>query len=131
MKITPDMLRPIIEHFERINWNAEMNNVFELLKKYAKRAGRVAAKPMLQFYYVMIDENTTMRDKALIYGSIIYVILPGDLLPRSVFKFLGIVDDIGAFMLAYNRVKNKITPAINSKVEETLDEWFGSTCEVV
>ena len=131
MKVTENMLKPIVERLQKTDWKGESQKVFGFLKRYAIRAGRIAAKPLLQFYYVMTDEHVTARDKALIYGSLLYILVPGDLIPRKVFNMLGIMDDIGAVMIVYTRIKNKITPAINFKVEETLDEWFGSKCEVV
>ncbi len=131
MKITETMLKPLVERLQKTDWKGESQKVLGFLRKYALRAGRIAAKPLLQFYYVMTDENVTARDKALIYGSLLYILVPGDIIPRKVFHMLGIMDDIGAVMIVYTRIKNKITPAINFKVEETLDEWFGTKFDVV
>lgn len=131
MKITETMLKPLVERLQKTDWKGESQKVLGFLRKYALRAGRIAAKPLLQFYYVMTDENVTARDKALIYGSLLYILVPGDIIPRKVFNMLGIMDDIGAVMIVYTRIKNKITPAINFKVEETLDEWFGTKFDVV
>ena len=130
MKITETMLKPLVERLQKTDWKGESAKVLGFLRKYAIRAGRIAAKPLLQFYYVMTDENVTARDQALIYGSLLYILVPGDIIPRRVFNMLGIVDDIGAVMIVYTRIKNKITPAINFKVEETLDEWFGTKYEM-
>ena len=127
MRVTEEMLSPILERLQHIDWKKESNDILVCLRKYAIRAGRIAAKPLLQFYYVMTDEDVTLRDKALIYGSLLYIIVPGDLLPRQVFKLFGIVDDLGAVMVVLTRIKNKITPAVNFKVEQTLDEWFGGS----
>ena len=131
MKITETMLKPLVERLQKIDWKGESQKILGFLKKCAIRAGRIAAKPLLQFYYVMTDEHVTLRDKALIYGSLLYILVPGDIIPRKVFKMLGIMDDIGAVMIVYTRIRNKITPAINFKVEETLDEWFGTKYDVV
>jgi uncharacterized membrane protein YkvA (DUF1232 family) len=131
MKITETMLKPLVERLQKTDWKGESQKVLGFLRKYALRAGRIAAKPLLQFYYVMTDENVTARDKALIYGSLLYILVPGDIIPRKVFNMLGIMDDIGAVMIVYTRIKNKITPAINFKVEETLDEWFGTKYDIV
>lgn len=131
MRISEDMLKPLIERLQKTDWKAECSTLFDFLKKYALRAGRITAKPLLQFYYVMASDEVTIRDKALIYGSLLYILVPSDLIPRKVLKMLGIVDDLGAFMIIYTRLKNKITPAINFKVEETLDEWFGTKTEII
>ena len=73
----------------------------------------------------MEDEKTSTLDRVLIYAAIIYTVLPMDLIPRVIYKFLGILDDGVAMLYVYKKIKDKITPAINLKVEETLNEWFG------
>ena len=95
------------------------------------KADCTATRPMLLFYYVMDDDNTSTLDRVLIYAAIIYTILPMDLLPRSVFKFLGVMDDGVAMLYVYKKIKTKITPEINAKVESTLDEWFGVEYELI
>ena len=101
------------------------------LRPWALKAGRVATRPLLQFYYVMDDDSTSTLDRVLIYAAIIYTILPMDFLPRSVFKFLGVLDDGVAMLYVYKKIKNRITPEINRKVEDTLNEWFGVENELV
>ena len=110
---------------KNIDWRGKINAIMDKLRPWALKAGRVATRPLLQFYYVMDDENTSTLDRVLIYAAIIYTIIPMDFLPRSVFKFLGILDDGVAMLYVYKKIKNKITPEINSKVEDTLNEWFG------
>lgn len=101
------------------------------LRPWALKAGRVTTRPLLQFYYVMDDDNTSTLDRVLIYSAIIYTIIPMDFLPRSVFKFLGVLDDGVAMLYVYKKIKDKITPEINRKVEDTLNEWFGVEYELV
>ena len=33
------------------------------MKPYAKKVGRTAAKPLLQFYFVLSDDKTTTLDR--------------------------------------------------------------------
>jgi uncharacterized membrane protein YkvA (DUF1232 family) len=101
------------------------------LRPWALKVGRAATRLMLQFYYVMDDDNTSTLDRVLIYAAIIYTIIPMDFLPSSVFKFLGILDDGVAILFVYKKIKDKITPEINAKVEDTLNEWFGVEYELV
>lgn len=46
----------------------------------------------------MDDNKTSTLDRVLIYAAIIYTILPMDLSPSAVYKFLEILDD-GVAML--------------------------------
>ena len=66
----------------------------------------------------MDDENTSTLDHVLIYAAIM-------LLPSAVYRFLGVLDEGAALLYVYNKVKDKITPDINAKVEDTLNAWFG------
>lgn len=79
----------------------------------------------------MNDEKTTTLERILIYAAIVYTIIPMDLIPRAVYKFLGVLDDGVAILYVYKKIKNKITPEIKTKVEETLYDWFGVEYEVI
>lgn len=120
-----------IRSLKDVDWRAEINKVKDNLRPWALKAGRIAARPILQFYYVLEDGNTSTLDRALIYAAVIYTVLPVDFFPRAVYGFLGILDDGLAVGYVYRKVKDKITPEVNLKVEETLDNWFGVECEVV
>ena len=110
---------------KNIDWRGNINALMDKLRPWALKAGRVATRPLLQFYYVLNDENTSALDRLLIYAAIVYTILPMDLLPRAVFGFLGVLDDGIAMLYVYKKIKDKITPEINAKVDELLNEWFG------
>ena len=121
----------LLEKVKNINWRGKINALIDKLRPWALKAGRAATRPLLQFYYVIDDENTSTLDRVLIYAAIIYTIIPMDFLPRSVFKFLGVLDDGVAMLYVYKKIKDKITPEINAKVEDTLDEWFGVEYELI
>ena len=121
----------LLERVKNIDWRGKFNALMEKLRPWALKAGRVATRPLLQFYYVMDDENTSTLDRVLIYAAIIYTILPMDFLPRAIYKFLGVLDDGVAMLYVYKKIKDKITPEINAKVEDTLNEWFGVEYELI
>ena len=124
-------IKPLLERVKNIDWRGKINALMDKLRPWALKVGRAATRPMLQFYYVMDDDNTSTLDRVLIYAAIIYTIIPMDFLPSSVFKFLGILDDGVAILFVYKKIKDKITPEINAKVEDTLNEWFGVEYELV
>ena len=121
----------LLEKVKNIDWRGKIVALMDKLRPWALKAGRVATRPLLQFYYVMDDDNTSTLDRVLIYAAIIYTILPMDLIPSAVYKFLGILDDGVAMLYVYKKIKDKITPEINAKVEDTLNEWFGVEYELV
>ena len=124
-------IKPLLERVKNIDWRGKINALMDKLRPWALKAGRVATRPLLQFYYVMDDDNTSTLDRVLIYAAIIYTILPMDFIPSVIYKFLGILDDGVAMLFVYKKIKDKITPEINAKVEETLNEWFGVEYELI
>ena len=124
-------IKPLLERVKNIDWRGKINALMDKLRPWALKAGRVATRPLLQFYYVMDDDNTSTLDRVLIYAAIVYTILPMDFIPSVIYKFLGILDDGVAMLYVYKKIKDKITPEINAKVEDTLNEWFGVEYELV
>lgn len=121
----------LLERVKNVDWRAKINILMDKLRPYALKMGRTAARPLLQFYYVMADEKTTTLDRVLIYAAIIYTVSPVSLIPSAVHKLLGILDEGVAILYVYNKIKDKITPKINAKVEDTLNEWFGVEYEMI
>ena len=113
------------QRIKNLNLSGKIQSLMDKLRPWALKAGRVASRPLLQFYYVLNDPATSTLDRVLIYAAIIYTIVPADLVPRAAFKVLGVLDDGVAMLYVYKKIKNRITPAINAKVEDTLNEWFG------
>ena len=60
-----------------------------------------------------------------------YVLGPGDLIPRRIFHILGITDDALALGYVIAKAKCKITPQIEQKVAMQLDKWFGYEISMV
>lgn len=118
-------IRSLLERIKEVDWKGKSKELFDKLRPYALKAGRVAARPMLQFYFVMTDEKTSTLDKVLVYAAIIYTISPVSLIPSAVYKLLGVLDEGAAVLYVYKKVKERITPEINAKVDDTLNEWFG------
>ena len=121
----------LLDRLKNVDWRSKINTLMDKLRPWALKAGRAATRLVLQFYYMMDDDNTSTLDRALIYAAIIYTILPMDFLPRTVYRLLGVLDDGVAMLYVYRIIKNRITPEINSKVEDILNEWFGVEYEMI
>ena len=124
-------VQPLIDKVKNVDWRGKINSLIDKVRPWALKVGRATARPLLQCYYVLDDDNTSTLDRVLIYGAIIYSVVSKDLLPRSVYGVLGVLDDGAAMLYAYKKIKSKITPQINAKVEDTLNEWFGVEYEMV
>ena len=116
----------LLEQLKSTDWKSKFALLWDKIKTFALRAGRVATKPILTFYHVMRDSETTTLEKALIYGAIAYIVIPADLLPHKVLGFLGVLDDAAVIAYVYKKISNKITAEIINKVNTQLDEWFGA-----
>lgn len=121
----------LFKRLKNVDWHEKFKELMDKLRPWALKAGRIATRPLLQFYYVMVDEKTSTLDRVLIYAAIAYTIIPMDLVPRTIYKYLGVLDDGIAMLYVYKKIKNKITPEINIKVEDTLNEWFGVEYEMI
>ena len=121
----------LLEKVKNIEWREKADELFQKIRPYAIKVGRAAATPILQFWYVLQDDNTSTKDRVLIYAAIIYTILPMDLIPKSVYKLLGVLDDGAAILFVYRKIKDKITSEIMMKVKDTLNEWFGAEYEIL
>lgn len=117
-------VQPLVEKLKGVRWPWRASRSFKHIKHYAHKAGRVTVRPLLLAYYVLTDTDTTTTEKAMIYGCLLYVVMPVSLIPRSVFKVLGLVDEGAAILFVIKKISNKITPEIEAKADATLDGWF-------
>ena len=124
-------IKRLLARVKNVDWRDKINRIYIKLQPYALKVGRVAARPLLQFYYVMKDEKTSTLDRILIYAAIIYTISPVSLIPSAVFKFIGVLDEGAAVLYVYKKIKGKITPEINAQVDEALHQGFGTRYEMV
>lgn len=124
-------IKSLLKRIKIVDWNSNIRKLMDRLRPWALKTGRTAARPLLQFYYVMEDDKTSTLDRLLIYAAIAYTVLPMDYIPASIYKFLGILDDGVAVMYVYKKIKSRITPEINAKVDDKLNEWFGVEYEII
>lgn len=124
-------VRSLLERVKDVDWREKAEALRDKLKPYSLKVGRIAAKPLLQFYYVMTDEQTSTLDRVLIYAAIFYTISPISLIPSAVYKLLGVLDEGAAVIYVYRKIKDKITPEIDARVNRTLDDWFGVEYKIV
>ncbi len=103
-----------------INYDALWGRIGE----YARKAGRMATRPVLLLYYVMMSKETSWNDRMLILSTISYIVLPIDILNAKRLPIIGWIDEITALSVTYQKICKNITPEIEAKVDATLDKWF-------
>lgn len=115
-----------MEELDKIFGGAEQ--LWQYIKIYAAKAGREATRIVLELYYVVKSPSTPALDKTLIIAALGYQLLPDDkkLLSREKYGLLGFLDNGLALKFAYDKVKSRVTPQIESQVKAILDQWFKS-----
>lgn len=107
-----------------MNTNFNAFQLWDNIKTYAKKVGRVGARPVLLLYYVMTDEDTPRSVKLAVGSALAYLVLPIDLISGKKHPILGKLDEATAIVAAYQKVKKHITPEMERKADELLDKWF-------
>ena len=115
----------LVKKLKGVDWKKLTIDAWNKIVLYSKKAGRAGSRIVLKFYYALKDGNLSAVEKALVYAGIIYIAVPGDLLPRKILCIFGILDDVAVGAWIYKKIGDSLTPAIERKVEETLDSWFG------
>ncbi len=100
------------------------DEIWSAIKKYALIGSREATQMMLQMYYCLKAPSTPFLDKVIIVAGLGYQLLPQDALPVEKYKFLGVLDNGITLALAYNKVRENVTPAISAQVDALLSQWF-------
>ena len=122
--------KPLMDRLKNIDWNKLYADVRDKIRIYGKKAGRIAAKPLLIFYYVLKDKSLSSKERLLIYGCIFYVISPVTIIPQRVFRLLGVMDEATAIVFVIRKIRDKITPEVIAKADTTIEEWFGEPANV-
>jgi uncharacterized membrane protein YkvA (DUF1232 family) len=113
---TPQDIAQYQEHYSE-------SGLFAKIGKVCKKAGIKAIYYVLLLYYVLLDEDTSLMDKAVIIGALGYFILPIDLVPDFI-PIAGYADDIAALTACLHTVRANITPAVRKKAVQKLYDWF-------
>ena len=98
--------------------------LWDRIKEYARKVGRVAVRPVLLLYYVMRSDETPWKDKLTIFGALVYLVFPVDLLDAKRLPIIGWLDEITSLAVAIQRMSKYITPEMEAKVDGILDQWF-------
>lgn len=104
--------------------NINATHLWDNIKTYAKKVGRVSARPVLLLYFVMTNEETPRSVKLLIGSAIAYLVLPINVISMKKHPLVGWVDEAASIAVVYQKVKKHISPEIERKTDELLDKWF-------
>lgn len=105
-------------------FNLDYTALWESIRKWSRKAGRVATRPILIMWYVMRDKNTPRTDKLAIFGSLAYLVLPIDILDAKRLPIIGWLDEVVSLAVLVQKMSKYITPEMEARADEQLDKWF-------
>lgn len=101
-----------------------LSNLWEKIKTNAKRFGRGTTRQMLLMYYVLKSKETPRTDKVLVYSALAYLILPVNLISIKRHPIIGWFDEATSIAIAFQKIRQNITPEMEQQADQTLDRWF-------
>ena len=73
------------------------------LQEYARKVGRMSARPVLLLYFIMVSKDTPKRDKLMILSTISYLVLPIDLISAKRLPIMGGWMRLFRFLLLFRK----------------------------
>ncbi len=102
------------------------SKLLEKLKKVAQKVGLKGVYSVLLLFYVLVDGDVSIKDRAIIIGALGYFIFPIDLMPDLILA-LGYTDDLAMLLFSVGKIRKSITPEIERKAKKKLQEYFNVT----
>lgn len=82
------------------------NLLWEKLRDYAIKVGRLGTRPLLLLYLVLKSPQTSKEDKQLILSTLSYLVLPIDLLDAKKLPIIGWLDEVASAQSPIRRSAN-------------------------
>ena len=95
----------------------------EKISRIARRAGSKLVYAALILYYTLQSDKISKKDKAMIIGSLGYMISPLDVLPDAI-PIVGLTDDLAVLLYVLKKVWTEVDPEIQEKAKGKLSKWF-------
>lgn len=100
------------------------NSLFDIITKYAKKAGVKTVYIVLVLYYASFDNSLPVKDRLMVVAALGYFILPFDLIPDALPG--GFADDAAAALYVVKHIWNNLSDDTFRKARQKLTEWFGN-----
>jgi uncharacterized membrane protein YkvA (DUF1232 family) len=102
----------------------DSEQLWDKLRRYARRAGRIVVERALRLYYAAQDPRTPPWAKRAIYAGLAYFIVPFDLVPDFV-PGIGFTDDAGTLLFTLFAVSAYVHRDIKVRARAKMIDWFG------
>jgi uncharacterized membrane protein YkvA (DUF1232 family) len=98
--------------------------LWEKLRRFARRAGRVVVERVLRLYYASQDPRTPRWAKRTIYAGLAYFILPLDFVP-DILPGIGFTDDAATLLMTLTAVSAYVHDDVKVRARTKVADWFG------
>jgi uncharacterized membrane protein YkvA (DUF1232 family) len=102
----------------------DQDRLWEKLRRFARRAGRVVVERALRLYYAERDPRTPVWAKRAIYAALAYFVLPFDVVPDFI-PGIGFTDDAATLLATLVAVSAYVDRDIKARARSKTAEWFG------
>jgi uncharacterized membrane protein YkvA (DUF1232 family) len=104
--------------------DAHEDRLWEKLRRFGRRAGRIVVERALRLYYAALDPRTPRWAKRTIYAALAYFVVPFDLIPDFI-PGVGFTDDAGTLLFTLLVVSAYVHTDIKIRARQKMVEWFG------
>lgn len=98
------------------------SSVWRKLKRHSGRLGQELVETTLKLYYSARDEQTPAWARTVIYGALVYFLVPLDAIPD--FLPIGYTDDLSTLLAAIATVGIYVKPDHKRKAKQQTERWF-------
>ena len=95
----------------------------EKISRIAKRAGVKLVYSALILYYTLESDKVSTKEKAIILGTLGYLISPLDLVPDAI-PIAGLSDDLAVLLYVIHKIWGNVSDDIKLKAKNKLSKWF-------
>ena len=113
-----------VEDVQKYEKEYNESSFWDKILNFAKRAGIELIYLVLLLYYTLDSNTLSLKDRVIVIGALGYFILPVDLIPDYI-PIIGLTDDFGAILYAYNTIKENITDEIREQARSKVHSIFG------
>lgn len=99
------------------------NGFVEKISRVAKRAGAKFVYAALILFYTLESDKVSLKEKAIIFGALGYLISPLDVMPDAI-PIAGLSDDLAVLVYVLHKVWGEVSEDVKAKARAKLAQWF-------
>ena len=108
--------------------NCSSEALMSKIARFGKKMGGKLLYNVFALYYVLKSRDVPIKVKGEILGALGYVIMPLDLIPDFI-PVGGFADDFAAVAFAVQSARANITPEIQHKAEQRVQDYLGDVTD--